>query len=121
MDKQAIYNQVRDHLLKQNAQSRLPSRASSFGEIQGVCAYRGQGGKMCAVGCLIKDKFYSNELENKPCIMPEIEEAIDRSIGPTESGSYNLLYDLQNVHDSTAVAFWPSALKEVAIKHNLIP
>lgn len=119
MDKQAIYNQVRDHLLKQGEQSRQPARPSTFGPVEGVCAYRGEGGKMCAVGCLIKDEFYSPELENKTCDTPQVAEVLGKSGIPTDWKTIDFLRDLQEIHDSDLVDGWESKLHELATQNGL--
>lgn len=53
-----ISEKIRDHLLQQNAVC-----SGKFIEDQASgCLYRFQG-KCCAIGCLITDSFYSQELE----------------------------------------------------------
>lgn len=48
------------HLTQQKAQSKVPG-----GD---YCAYRGVGGLMCAVGCLIPDELYIIGIENLPVV-----------------------------------------------------
>ena len=55
MTEQEIFDSVLAHLRKQG-------RASVNG--QGKCAYRGEGGTSCAVGCLIPDELYDSRIEN---------------------------------------------------------
>lgn len=68
-----------------------------------ICAYRTDSGNRCAVGFLIKDEFYSPEIEGIRIDGHEglkVREAVVRSIGfqPTES-FWNSLSDLQFFHD----------------------
>ena len=44
---------IRDHLIKQKAMAKEGS----------LCHYRTEDGKMCAVGCLIKDEYYCGSIE----------------------------------------------------------
>jgi hypothetical protein len=57
MNKQKVFNKVTKHLLTQDEQS--------IGE-DNTCLYRSPKGLKCAIGCLIKDKFYTKELESNP-------------------------------------------------------
>lgn len=52
MNHQEVFTKVATHLLKQG-------RRALFAEKNGFrsCAYRGDNGTKCAVGCLIKDEF----------------------------------------------------------------
>ena len=54
---QADLNKMYDHLIKQG-------RKSTGAKWDG-CAYRGDQGTMCAVGCLISDEEYVPEMEYK--------------------------------------------------------
>lgn len=48
-----LIDKIATHLAKQ--QKRSESKAG--------CAYRGKGGTMCAVGCLIPDELYTDRIE----------------------------------------------------------
>lgn len=79
---------------------------------------------MCAVGCLIKDEFYSPLLENKVCSHEDVVESLSQSLAgglPLNKETISLLFDLQGVHDSSGVDIWPEALARVAINHKLKP
>lgn len=54
MSPQAMFNHVYTHLWWQNRQATGEDR---------FCAYRGKGGTMCAIGCLIPDDKYTYRLE----------------------------------------------------------
>ena len=108
---QEIYNKVRAHLLTQMKKSQLPS---------GMCAYRGEGGTSCAVGCLIEDEHYSASIENAPiyCVSERHNEnlnaltrALVNSIGGYPSDScIKLLGDLQQCHDRDDPENWEEHL-----------
>ena len=53
MTNQQIFNKVAKHLLKQGRRARDGNG----------CAYRGENGTKCAVGCLIPDALYDDRLE----------------------------------------------------------
>lgn len=52
-----ISKKIRDHLTQQRAQSL---RGNAY---DGECAYRGEEGRMCAVGVLLADEDYSPDME----------------------------------------------------------
>jgi hypothetical protein len=65
---------------------------------------------MCAVGCLIDDRFYSEEFENSSPNDPRVKEAIENSI---TNWNYNisLLSELQNIHDEYEPDQWSLKLE----------
>lgn len=103
LSNQKIFDKVARHLLNQGR------RSVNSG---GSCMYRGVDNTMCAVGCLIPDRLYSKELENRPArnhsVIAVLEKA--RVLTPkqaadtinsserTPSKAY-LLDRLQEVHD----------------------
>ena len=114
---QQIYDQVATHLLKQKATSMGTDPEYPEKEI---CAYRGDGGKMCAVGCLIKDEFYDVNLENSSINNKDVVDAVKRSLDSDLSNiSIILLGRLQRLHDGVNPMEWKRALKEVAEEFEL--
>ncbi len=129
MTLQEIFDKVRTHLLTQGEQC-------AFG---GNCKYRGDNGKMCAVGCLIPDALYNPEIEDvgvrvhfqklfrkafggaKQKILHNILKECVPGFYPEETNAaYKLLVDLQNVHDQYENAGdWPAELRVVAGKYGL--
>ncbi|WP_278939172.1 hypothetical protein [Pseudomonas helleri] len=84
---QQIFDQVVTHLAKQRKGAHLEEKG---------CAYRGEGGSMCAAGCLIADSEY--------------EPAMDTIGGPTAWDSLvsqgfappqheQFILELQRIHD----------------------
>jgi hypothetical protein len=115
MNKQEVFNKVRDHMLKQNERSTNDT---------GHCAYRGDNGMMCAAGCLIPDELYNDKMDidggvswGSVCLRyPKVESTIS-----TDPNVHSLISHLQGTHDSVSVERWPEALKNVALEHGLQP
>lgn len=104
-----IFETVKAHLLAQKCRSmagpdRLPT---TFG-----CAYRGDGGRKCAVGVLIPDALYFQELEGK--LADELCNMRPCPLGfnPTP-GQLRLLDRLQRLHDSMDPVIWAQRLDKV--------
>ena len=101
-----IFNYVKEHLLKQNEKSVDPWSLS--------CHYRSQkeDGKvlMCAVGCLMDDRFYIEEFENSSPNDLRVRQAVESSI---TNWDYNvsLLSELQNIHDEYEPDQWSLKLE----------
>ncbi len=89
---QQTFDRVITHLVTQG------QRAYDTG-----CKYRTSSGLKCAVGCLIPDEMYHPEMEHQSvrtlCNGFENVNALMRSL--TDNGSLDLLYELQEVHDSS--------------------
>lgn len=105
MTGQEIFDKVAKHLLTQNAQSM---------GIMG-CAYRGDNGLQCAVGCLIPDELYRPEFEGKTA------HFLGRGLQDTLWGLENqgLVEALQHVHDRRPVSAWKDGLCNVAYSNGL--
>lgn len=128
MNHQQIFDKVAAHLLKQNVRSTSSER-------HGYCQYRGDGGMMCAAGCLIPDDLYKPELEGKTVTEENIfqvlvkagmasEDEADRdedddSISPAEGSRLDLILRLQEIHDDCDVYDWPEKLAALAGRFNL--
>ena len=114
--KQQVFNKVAKHLLKQN------ERATNA---DGGCMYRGEAGTKCAVGCLIPDKKYTEELDypemgsSNLARSRAVQEVLEgeglqlfENGKPTEM--MDMLNRLQSVHDNTAPSAWEFHLKRCA-------
>ncbi len=99
MDKspQAVFDKIVAHLRQQNARS-----ISGVGD----CMYRGEGGRMCAVGCLIPDDVYR----------PGLEGALDdiEFFNGWPDETYTLLGRMQIIHDQTKPEDWESEFRALA-------
>jgi hypothetical protein len=96
---QEIFDQVAEHLLKQNEQSYIGT----------MCAYRGDGGLMCAAGCLIGDDEYSREMDENFMGWPELVTE-----GTAPHLHSRLVRQLQQIHDSYNPEQWKAELANVA-------
>lgn len=88
---QDVYAKVRKHLMKQNkpAINNLLS-----------CEYRTENGLKCAVGCLIKDKFYNKNIEGCALIDDRVSLALEKSGVKLTESILDTLGILQDFHDS---------------------
>lgn len=84
MTNQETFDRVAEHLLKQDAKSLR----------HGACAYRGDAGLKCAVGCLISDEDYEYGIEGCGVWSTRLLEWCHRN-----GYSAALLSHLQQVHD----------------------
>ena len=117
MNLQGLFDKVAQHLLKQKTKS-MQDRAF---------AYRGEEGRMCAVGCLIKDEFYRPSLEGKIILCNgAVQHAVQQSLdgeadssvmttaGTLTQQARHLLDDLQIVHDQRLTHHWKEELARLA-------
>ena len=121
MNLQQIFDKVSDHLLTQNAHS-LESKHIAFSATFNTCVYRNEQGLSCAVGCLISNSAYRANMEEADLADNSLVQYALKDIlgsGDEYDTKFNLLCDLQNVHDKYRVDNWPIALQECATKHNL--
>lgn len=96
MDTQTIFDTVVAHLRQQGGQSLQG----------GNCAYRGDNGRSCAVGCLFTDAAYHRKLEGMGVGTPEVRNALALSgVDPT-GDTLNLLRQLQVAHDNHSDGDW---------------
>jgi hypothetical protein len=115
--KQRIFNKVAKHLLKQG-------RRSKFNAAKGyaVCAYRGDGGARCALGCVIWNKHYNSYLEGQSINSASVQSALEKSLGVSfekDEDLWSFFNRLQSIHDSVMPAQWRDSLLFLAAKHGL--
>ena len=103
MTNQELYTKVRNHLLKQNAKAMLDG-----------CAYRGEGGFKCAIGCLIPDSLYKESFEDNNVTHPSV--VLAAGLYPE---NLDLARDLQFVHDLYPPIEWQLKLDGVADQYKL--
>lgn len=98
-----IFQTVKTHLLAQGSRSTGP---------EGVgCMYRGTDDRMCAVGCLIKDEYYTPLIEGFTADDGKVA-AVLKSSGVDISNllTMDLLCQLQSIHDHRLPSSWGQAL-----------
>ena len=117
MKKKEVFKRVAKHLLAQN---------EACVTLSVHCWYRhpSRVELKCAIGCLISDEFYSEEIENKTVEEPSVKEALKKSLNqPITSEDIELLKDLQDLHDYQDPKEWRKKLDALAmawVKTNLI-
>lgn len=97
--RQEIFNQVAEHLMTQGAQSVIRSK-----NLERICAYRGDGGLKCAIGCLIPDDYYSPDMEGAGVFENVALLRVLITVGIYHPGNalrLRFLLDLQDVHDES--------------------
>lgn len=118
LSNQEIFNKVRTHLLTQ--------REPAIDYETDHCMYRterqgidGSHTLKCAVGCLIADKLYREEMEDRG--VQELFRKFRTEMKQSGLGeeSVPLLGALQLVHDARDVEYWDEELGEVAEKYGL--
>lgn len=112
MTEQEIFNTVAKHLLKQGKAATHEGKPYD-------CAYRGQGGTKCAVGCLISDDVYDKKMEGL-YVTGLIEEfPVLEHLAP----HVRLLGKLQHAHDDflagsdhliSSMTAWRSKMRDIA-------
>ena len=109
---QEVFNKVVTHLLTQKKQCV---------DAKGECVYRGKSGARCAVGCLIKDEFYSEDLEHNGVHSKIVSTALAQSGIDilNDSDLYCLLGHLQEIHDAGEHCDWEEELRALAIASGL--
>ena len=119
MKKKEVFKRVAKHLLAQN-------EACRGGVTRYDCWYRhpSRVELKCAIGCLISDEFYSEEIENNAVDEPIVKEVLKKSLNqPITSEDIELLKDLQDLHDYLDPKEWRKKLDALAmawVKTNLI-
>ena len=108
MTAQRIFNTVADHLLTQNR------KALKFTQ----CVYKAANGNRCAVGCLIKPKYYRKRMEEGFAINGLVQEF---TLPKYFNTNKVLLGKLQDIHDDAPPSDWLGRLEYLAIERNLKP
>lgn len=129
---QTIFEFVGKALLKQNEKSmaimpedRVDEHDDNLPDLS--CAYRGENGLKCAMGHILPDKFYHEDIENRnwgmvlAILVNKFNNVRKWAVETLGLVDYTLLCDLQGVHDSNHPDNWERCLQEVALHHNLEP
>jgi hypothetical protein len=99
--KRELFEKCAAHLLRQGEKSTVRPGGAS-------CLYRNLDGLQCAIGPLIEDPWYSQELEGEPFSSYQVQLAVGRSIGrPLEVDERVMLEKMQKIHDKGQPQEWP--------------
>lgn len=110
MNAQEIFDTVVTHLRKQGSKSQ-----EYYTNGVDQCVYRNSDGKKCAIGCLISDEEYFDDMEGQP-VINLFGQGYLSHLRPYE----DLLSRLQAIHDENMVSQWEGAFAEVADNFDLI-
>ena len=104
MTDQELFDIVATHLLTQKCVARTGSDNN--------CAYRGSNNTKCAIGVLIPDDIYRPEMEGRGVI--KLMECYDEVSQLFKHITYDLLRQLQWIHDDGVVGGWLNKLERLA-------
>lgn len=107
LTKKTLFEKVKKHLLSM----KKPARDSD-----GICFYRTEDGKKCAIGCLLT-KPEAKKLEGSSVDSDKARRLLGR-LG-ISSKLIPLMCGLQRVHDKFDVRDWPDQLNRVAEFHEI--
>lgn len=105
MTQQETFNLVVAHLRKQGTRAMHDDN----------CAYRDDSGRKCAIGCLIPDDDYDDDLEGWNADDRPVASIL-RRLGH----DVILCAELQRIHDSYQPRVWESEFEELASARGLI-
>ena len=100
---EGVFEFVKQHLLNQGQKSESSNTS---------CIYKKNNGLSCAVGCLIENEFYNDNLEFKNGDDPIVIDAVRKSL-PNWIINKNMLLDLQAIHDECEADEWEWKLQEL--------
>lgn len=105
---QKVFNKVARHLLRQGKKSLTKGTP--------LCAYRGEGGTRCAVGCLVPNHVYIQRIErlNVYALDGDVGQHLDKLVV-----TRGFLSQLQKIHDSYMTTEWSKKLREFASANGL--
>lgn len=109
MEAQEIFDRVARHLRDQGAKSQHTDER---------CAYRGENGLKCAVGCLIEDDDLARQMDG--LYNADVYDVYHAGLLPEVLYPHiALLRALQDVHDTCGVREWAAVLAGVASDFSL--
>lgn len=112
---QKLFDQCVAHLRKQGCKSSIPDSS----EDSYICLYRSPEKHKCAIGCLIPDKDYKPEFEEKNLDKLIREQALPNALHQEFLPNRALLNALQHVHDFIPINQWEESWKNVAANFGL--
>lgn len=116
---QRCYDLAKSGLLAQGKKSTRQV-TDIFGWRMHVCAYRGPGGRKCAVGFLISDEDYDPAFESGS-IRRVLERILHRPLDLRDYDALEFLERLQYIHDGHPPSRWPAKLAAFAEAYGLTP
>jgi len=114
MNKQEVFNKVVNHMLDQDEKSMINADDPSSN-----CAYYGQDGLKCAVGCLIPIDEYNRSFDSGGGVTLDDVVMDCPSLNRLTQDIKSLLDALQTIHDKQDVYNWEYELKGLANRQHL--
>ena len=113
MTNQEVFDKVAKHLLTQGGRCGITDGEGEF-----HCKYRGPKGTKCAVGCLIDDAYYDEDIEGVGIKTHDnVYQAVCDSVG--FEPDRDMLVDLQDLHDRGNPSKWAERLRHIAHDYGL--
>ena len=122
MTMQEIFNIAAPALLAQDARSFRKNALSEDDEtVEVICAYRSTDGLKCAIGHIIPDSIYREEMEGRAVleIYTEYEDFKNIIGSEWDSQLLTFLTRLQEVHDNYEPFLWSMVFRDLAADFNL--
>jgi hypothetical protein len=126
MTEQEVYDTIMAHLRRQGSRSMLseaqvnnPSFPSFYSDPESTCAYRSPDGKKCAAGVMITDEEYSSRMEGINIAGVLGREDCPASLKERITPHFNLISDLQFIHDKVDVVDWEYEFRKLATRYHL--
>ena len=109
MTQQEMFDTAAKHLLTQRTRSVKNDN---------YCMYRSPQGRMCAIGPMIPDEKYSQDMEGLGVGSCVVWDAMGLDSDDPDNLK-TLACKLQDIHDTSAPTAWPYKLLAVALEYNL--
>ncbi|WP_233867248.1 hypothetical protein [Paraburkholderia adhaesiva] len=114
MDAQALFDHIACHLILQDCVCR---HVSPDGDV--TCLYRDAQGRACAIGAIVPDSLYAQELEGRSLgnLIPFLSYTgpqAARMLAQFMERHLGLLAPLQGIHDTHPPSQWPDELSRHA-------
>lgn len=110
MTAQQVFDRSAEHLLKQQQRSTMEGGKG--------CVYRNANGLQCAAGPFVVDEIKDTH-DNNASFSAVPARYLILELQDCRDEHYDLIRDLQRVHDTINVCFWSYELQTVAMKHGL--
>jgi len=107
---ESVFNFVKQHLINQGKKSMVYYVGGFDDDVK--CLYRGRDNLKCAIGCLIGDEFYTEDVEEKGIIDLFVQKIVSLSL-PNWKPNWELLSALQEIHDRFEIESWEKQLEIV--------
>jgi len=110
---EGVFEFVKQHLINQGQKSlqHIETEDDHLTK-HNSCRYRGIQNLKCAIGCLIEDDFYDPDMEQRD-IGSDFVKIIVRQSLPNWKPNWDMLQDLQELHDECDPEEWENKLEKL--------